>query len=114
MLYANPSDCKKIEDKVVQILSSTTSDKIIVDFMDFYEDCKLQELRRIKFADEVSDILCGSKFCKRHGLWLFTDYDGGYTMFIRVAAAHRPSTREALLACGILTEYKFEQDTIEE
>lgn len=109
MLYANQSDCKKIEAKIVEILTAAPNDKIVVDFKKFYAACHLQELRRIKFGDEVSDILTGTRFVDQYGIWVFVpDYEGGYSLFIRVAAPHRHATTDKLLRCGILTEHVFE------
>lgn len=111
MLYANQSDCKKIEAKTAEILGAAVNDKIVVDFKKFYASCHLQELRRIKFGDEVCDILTGTKFVAQHGLWVFVpDYDAGCSLFIRVAAPHRIASTEYLLRCGILTEHVFESD----
>lgn len=115
MLYANQSDCKKIEAKIAEILGAATNDKIIVDFKKFYDACHLQALRRIKFGDEVSDILTGTKFVQRHGLWVFVpDYDAGYSLFIRVALPHRHATTDKLLRCGILTEHVFESGAVDD
>lgn len=104
MLYTNQSDRKKIEAKIAEILSAAVNDKIVVNFKKLYAACHLQELRRVKFGDEVNDILTGTKFVQQHGLWvLVPDYDAGYSLFIRVAAPHRHASTEYLLRCGILT-----------
>lgn len=106
---ANQIDSQKIEAKIVEILTASSNDKIVVNFKKFYTACHLQALRSIQFVDEVCDILTGAKFVEQHGIWVFVSgYDGGYSLFMRVAAPHRRASVEALLRCGILTEHMFE------
>ncbi len=101
MLNANPQDRAKLEAQLSAIIMKARADHhavvltpeeeqqfakklrfIQVDHSDFYTSCTFTSLRKTKFAEEVQDALCGLDFCRKHGSWLYAEFDMGTWLLI--------------------------------
>jgi len=97
MLNANAADHAKLLRQVTRLLEfyafvEVENDKgdvedgiiphVYVSTRKFYEACQLSGLQRRFFNEEVNDVLTGTAFCRKFGIWVFAEVGDGYSVFV--------------------------------
>jgi hypothetical protein len=104
MLRSNPQDGAKIEAAVRSIIAEAiAADRGVVIILNsrFYEELKLSQLKKINFAEEVHDVLDGTRFAKEFGNWIYHELDRGDYLFVQVTKPGQSFGRMDMVLQGL-------------
>lgn len=92
MMYANAIDSDKLRKAVLAMVLSHVAEEeddgapavkqLYVNHRDFYRSCRLSQLRRDRFAEEVNDVLSATEVSRKIGNWVYTEVGDNYYAFL--------------------------------
>lgn len=96
-LRANAADGRALESQLALVFAQRGEASVmLVDDRALYNVCKFSNLKRTQFAEEVGEILSGTKWCNAHGVWLYTEYESGVWVFVKMSEPKGPDVYEQL------------------